>query len=50
MQALVDEQDRQMMAAPGPTGSELEDMAHERVSALMRGDSVTFSATEVRRP
>ena len=49
VQALVDEQDRQMMAAPGPTGSELEDMAHERVSALMRGDSVTFSATEVRR-
>lgn len=49
VQALVDEQDRQMMAAPGPTGSELEDLAHERVSALMRGDSVTFSATEVRR-
>lgn len=49
VQDLVDEQDRQMMAAPGPTGSELEDMAHERVSALMRGDSVTFSATEVRR-
>ncbi|WP_295587772.1 phage major capsid protein [uncultured Oscillibacter sp.] len=49
VQALVDEQDRQMMAAPGPTGSELEDLAHERVSALMRGDSVTFNATEVRR-
>ena len=49
VQALVDEQDRQMMAAPGPAGSELEDLAHERVSALMRGDSVTFNATEVRR-
>lgn len=49
VQALVAEQERQMMATPGPTGSELEDMAHERVSALLRGDSVTFNATEVRR-
>ena len=49
VQALVAEQERQMMATPGPTGSELEDMAHERVSALLRGDSVTFNAAEVRR-
>ncbi len=49
IQALVAEQDRRMMEAPAPTGSELEDMAAERVSALMRGDSVTFDAAEVRR-
>lgn len=49
VQALVTEQDRQMMQAPGPTGSELEDMAAERVTALQRGDNVTFSANEVRR-
>lgn len=49
IQALMTEQERQMMEAPGPSGSELEDMAHERISALMRGDSVTFNATEVRR-
>ena len=49
VQALVAEQDRQMLQAPGPAGSELEDMAAERVSALQRGDIVTFSANEVRR-
>ena len=49
VQALVAEQERQMLSAPGPIGSELEDLAHERVSALMRGDSVTFTANEVCR-
>lgn len=49
LQALVAEQERQMMAAPGPTGPELADMAAERVNALLRGESVTFSANEVRR-
>ena len=49
IQALVAEQDRQMLAAPAPAGSEAEDMAQERVAALLRGDSVTFTASEVRR-
>ncbi|HIS64796.1 MAG TPA: phage major capsid protein [Candidatus Avoscillospira avistercoris] len=49
IQALIAEQDRQMLNAPAPTGSEAEDIAHERVSALMRGDEVTFTVNEVRR-
>ena len=49
VQDLLVEQDRQMLSAPGPRGSELEDMAAERVTALQRGDSVTFTANEVRR-
>ena len=49
IQALIAEQDRQMLNAPAPTGSEAEDIAHERVSALLRGDEVTFTVNEVRR-
>ena len=49
VQALIAEQDRQMLNAPAPTGSEAEDIARERVSALMRGDEVTFTVNEVRR-
>lgn len=49
IQALIAEQDRQMLNAPAPTGSEAEDIARERVSALMRGDEVTFTVNEVRR-
>lgn len=49
VQDLVAEQERQLLSAPSPTGSELEDLAAERVTALQRGDSVTFTANEVRR-
>ena len=49
VKALLAEQDRQMLNAPAPTGSEAEDIANERVSALMRGDEVKFSVNEVRR-
>ena len=49
VKALLAEQDRQMLNAPAPTGSEAEDIAAERVSALMRGDGVTFTVNEVRR-
>ena len=49
VQALLAEQDRQMLSAPAPTGSEAQDIAQERVSALMRGDEVKFSVNEVRR-
>lgn len=49
VQDLVDEQDRKMLAAPAPTGSEAMDMIQERTAALQRGDNVTFTANEVRR-
>lgn len=49
VQDLVAEQDRQMLAAPAPTGSEAMDMIQERAAALQRGDNVTFTANEVRR-
>ncbi|MEQ2454954.1 phage major capsid protein [Flavonifractor hominis] len=49
VQDLLAEQDRQMLAAPGPTGSEAMDMIQERAAALQRGDDVTFTANEVRR-
>ena len=49
VQALVAEQERQMLAAPAPTGSEAMDMIQERTAALQRGDHVTFTANEVRR-
>lgn len=49
VQDLVAEQDRQMLAAPAPTGSEAMDMIQERTAALQRGDNVTFTANEVRR-
>ena len=49
IQDLVAEQDRQMLAAPAPTGSEAMDMIQERTAALQRGDNVTFTANEVRR-
>lgn len=48
-QTLVAEQDRQILNAPPPAGSEAQDMAHERATALLRGDSVTFTTNEVRR-
>lgn len=48
-QNLVAEQDRQILNAPPPSGSEAQDMAHERATALLRGDSVTFTTNEVRR-
>lgn len=49
VQALVAEQERQMLAASAPTGSEAMDMIQERTAALQRGDHVTFTANEVRR-
>ena len=49
VQALVAEQERQMLAAPAPTGSEAMDMIQERTAALQRGDHVAFTANEVRR-
>ena len=49
VQDLLAEQDRQMLAAPAPTGSEAMDMIQERTAALQRGDNVTFTANEVRR-
>ena len=49
VQDLVAEQDRKMLAAPAPTGSEAMDMIQERTAALQRGDNVTFTANEVRR-
>ena len=49
IQDLVAEQDRQMLAAPAPTGSEAIDMIQERTAALQRGDNVTFTANEVRQ-
>lgn len=48
-QDLVAEQDRQILNAPPPSGSEAQDMAHERATALLRGDSVTIPVNEVRR-
>lgn len=48
-QTLVAEQDRQILNAPPPSGSEAQDMAHERATALLRGDAVTFTTNEVRR-
>lgn len=48
-QTLVAEQDRKILTGPGPTGSEAQDMAHERAAALLRGDSVTLPVNEVRR-
>ena len=49
VQDLLAEQDRQMLAAPTPTGSEAMDMIQERTAALQRVDNVTFTANEVRR-
>lgn len=48
-QNLVAEQDRQILNAPPPSGSEAQDMAHERATALLRGDTVTIPVNEVRR-
>lgn len=48
-QTLVAEQARQILNAPPPSGSEAQDMAHERATALLRGDSVTIPVNEVRR-
>lgn len=48
-QNLVAEQDRQILNAPPPSGSEAQDMAHERATALLRGDAVTIPVNEVRR-
>ena len=49
IQDLQREQDRQILAAPAPTGAEARDMAEERGAALMRGDAVTFTVDETRR-
>jgi len=49
IQDLLQEQDRQIMAAPAPTGAEARDMAEERGHALMTGKPVTFSADETRK-
>lgn len=49
IQDLITEQDRQIMAAPAPTGAEARDMAEERGHALMTGHAVTFTADETRR-
>lgn len=49
IQNLITEQDRQIMAAPAPTGAEARDMAEERGHALMTGKAVTFTADETRR-
>ena len=49
IQDLITEQDRQIMAAPAPTGAEARDMAEERGHALMTGKAVTFTADETRR-
>lgn len=49
IQDLLAEQDRQIMAAPAPSGAEACDMAEERGHALMTGQPVTFTADETRR-
>lgn len=49
VQNLLQEQDRKLMEAPGPTGAEARDIAEERGAALMRGDKVDFTVDEVRR-
>ena len=49
IQDLITEQDRQILAAPAPTGAEARDMAEERGHALMTGQAVTFTADETRR-
>lgn len=48
IKALVEEQDREMLTKPPVTGAELADIAGERVNALQRGESVKFTANEVR--
>lgn len=49
IQDFIAEQDRQIMAAPAPSGAEARDMAEERGHALMTGKPVTFTADETRR-
>lgn len=49
IQDLIAEQDRQILAAPAPSGAEAHDMAEERGHALMTGKAVTFTADETRR-
>ena len=49
IQNLIAEQDRKMLGAPAPTGSEAEDMAAERGTALLRGDAINFTSLEIRR-
>ena len=49
IQDLLAEQDRQITAAPAPSGAEACDMAEERGHALMTGQPVTFTADETRR-
>jgi len=48
VQALIVEQDRQILSAQ-PSPAEARDMAEVRGAALVRGDAVNLSATEVRR-
>lgn len=49
IQALIQEQDRKALEGPAPGAAEVRDMAEERGSLLMKGDSVTFSVNEIRR-
>lgn len=49
IQNLITEQDRQMLNAPAPRGSEAEDMAAERGASLLRGDAINFTSLEIRR-
>lgn len=48
IQNLLAEQERRLLEQQ-PTGAEARDMAEERGTALMKGDTVKFSALEVRR-
>lgn len=45
---LITEQERQI-AQVVPTAAEQRDMAEDRGAALMRGESITFSAAEIQR-
>lgn len=49
IQDLIAEQDRQFLHRPAPTGSEADDMAEDRGAALLRGESITFTADEAMR-
>lgn len=47
VQNLIQEQDKQFK--PAPTPAEQRDIAEERASALMHGDSINFSTNEIRQ-
>ena len=48
IQDLLAEQDRQILTNQ-PTAAEVNDLAEERGSVLMRGEGVTFDSIEIRR-